>query len=313
MSFDPIGVVLPSIDAEKLSGLTFTVRNNKLIPILRDGTELDPMECPPGKTGVGIENAYITQKITEEGIKNILHLVYTDGTDKEAGEVGGGSATAPNVSYSNDSHKEWTSVQKALDGIIDKIEYIKPVITAFNMSPSTTDYEIGQSVNNLSFNWSYNKTIKTQSLTDATLADETIRTYNWSGNLTSNKTFTLSASDGENSVTANKSISFKHKIYVGAATLPDEFTSEFILNLEKKSFATTYRGTYNVNAGAGKYAFVACPASWNMPNNCKIGGFGTDLIDCGTIAFTNASGNTTNFKIVRTSQANLGSISMVFE
>lgn len=225
----------------------------------------------------------------------------------------GGGGDADNVAYEHANHDDWTSVKKALDGLIDKVEYVAPKVTSFTMTPATTEYEIGQSVTNLSFSWAYNKDITTQSLSDCVLADENERSASWSGTLTSNKTFTLSVSDGQNSATSSKTISFKHKFYYGVASLPDSFDSSFILSLANSKFATGYKGTYSLNAGDGQYAFFACPTSWNMPNSAKIGGFGTDLVDCGTVSFTNASGHTENFKVLRTSQANLGTISVLFE
>ena len=223
----------------------------------------------------------------------------------------GGDASA--VSYTNASFSELDNVKKALDNILAKVYYVEPAVSSFTMTPSTAEYEIGSTVNSLEFAWAYNKDIVSQSLTDCTLADETVRSATYSTPISSNKTFTLTASDGTKTVTATKSISFKNKIYWGSAANPDSFTSAFILALSGKKFATTYKGSYNVTVGSGEYAFVACPASWNMPNSCKIGGFGTDLVDCGNISFTNASGASSLYKIVRTTQSGLGAITMLFE
>lgn len=225
---------------------------------------------------------------------------------------GGGASSADSVSYTNGAKPEWDSVEKALNGIIDKIDYVEPKITNFTMSPAASEYEIGQSVTNLSFSWAYNKEITTQSLSDCSLSGAAERSATWSGDLRSNKTFTLSAGDGQKTATASKTISFKHKFYYGVAQLGN-FDSAFILGLANKKFATNYRGTYSLNVGENEYAFFACPTSWNMPSSAKIGGFGTDLVECGTISFTNASGHTENFKLIRTNQANLGRVSVVFE
>lgn len=248
----------------------------------------------------GIDNEGKVLKVNAEG-----NLVLSDPSAL------GGDASA--VAYTNASFSSLDNVKKALDNILAKVYYVEPSVSSFTMTPSTTEYEIGSVVNEVSFEWAYNKDIVSQSLTDCTLADETVRTATYSTPISSNKTFTLTASDGTKSVTATKSISFKNKIYWGSAVNPDLFTSAFILALSGKKFATTYKGSYNVTVGSGEYAFVACPASWNMPNSCKIGGFGTDLVDCGNISFTNASGASSLYKIVRTTQAGLGAITMVFE
>ena len=223
----------------------------------------------------------------------------------------GGDASS--VSYTNASFSELDNVKKALDNILSKIYYVEPKINSFTMTPSTTEYEVGQTVSEVSFAWAYNKDVVSQTLTDCTLADNTVRTATYSTPISSNKTFTLTASDGEKSVTASKSISFKWKAYWGSAATPAEFTSAFVTGLSGSKLATTYKGTYNITVGSGQYGFVCCPASWNMPNTCKIGGFGTDLVNCGTFSITNASGGTTTYKIVRTTQMNLGAIQMLFE
>lgn len=250
--------------------------------------------------GQGSENEGKVLKVNEFG-----NLVLSDPAAL------GGDASA--VAYTNPSFATLDNVKKALDNILAKVYYVEPAVSSFAMTPSTTEYEIGSVVNEVSFAWAYNKDIVSQSLTDCTLADETVREATYSNPISSNKTFTLTASDGTKTVTATKSISFKNKIYWGSAATPAEFTSAFILALSGKKFATTYKGSYNITVGSGEYGFVCCPASWNMPNSCKISGFGTDLVDCGNISFTNASGASSLYKIVRTTNGGLGAITMLFE
>ena len=218
----------------------------------------------------------------------------------------GGDASA--VSYTNASFSELDNVKKALDNILSKIYYVEPKINSFNMTPSTTEYEVGQTVSEVSFAWTYNKDVISQSLTDCTLADETVRSATYSTPISSNKTFTLTASDGEKSVTASKSISFKHKIYWGSSATTADFTSAFILGLSGKKFATGYKGSYSMTVGSGEYGYLCYPSSWGNITSWWIGGFEVTTTDCGTISFTNASGNTTTFRITRTSKPGLGSI-----
>lgn len=222
-------------------------------------------------------------------------------------------SNAGQVDYDNLNYSELTNVGAALDNILAKIYYVNPAISSFTMTPSTTEYEIGASVSDLVFNWTTNKDITTQTLTDCTLADATVRTATAAGPYTSNKTFTLSIGDGENTATSSKSISFKHKVYWGSAAEPNgAYDSAFILALSNKKFATNYKGTYSMTVAQDEFGFIACPTSWNIPEECYIGGFLTTLTKMATIEFTNASGNTTNFDILRTGQHSLGSISMEF-
>ena len=224
---------------------------------------------------------------------------------------GSGGGDAADITYSNIDKPELTNVKLALDDLIAKVYYVAPEITAFTMTPSTTEYEIGTSVSDLVFAWTYNKDVVSQTLTDCTLADETVRTATAAGPYTANKTFTLSADDGENTVTATKSISFKHRAYWGSAaipTAPATYDSAFILALSDKRFATNTKGTYPMTVANGEYGFLAYPDSWGMVTGWWINGLQAETYDCGTVSFTNASGNTTTFRVLRTTQPSLGYI-----
>lgn len=217
---------------------------------------------------------------------------------------------ASDVSYENASQPLWTNVQLALDNLISKVYYVEPKIETFGMTPSTDTYEIGQIVNEVVFNWSYNKDgITSQTLTDCTLANETVRTATYSTPITSNKTFTLTASDSSKSVSASKSISFKHYIYWGACAEPvGDYDSSFILNLASKRFSTNTKGSYSATLGSGEFLYVAYPSTYQLINSWWVGGFEVTTEQIGTLAFTNASGNTTTFRITRSTKSGLGSI-----
>ena len=220
---------------------------------------------------------------------------------------------ASEVSYTNSDFSTLDNVKKALDNLFSKVYYIEPKINSFTMTPSTTTYEIGSTVSELAFTWAYNKDIVSQSLTGCTLADETTRSATYSTAITSNKTFTLTASDGEKTVTSSKSISFQNKIYWGSASIPQDYNSAFILGLSNNKFATSYKGSYTITVGNGEYGFICCPKSWNIPSVCKIGGFSTELIKENSISFTNSSGGVRVYDIIRTNHSGLGEITMVFE
>ena len=217
---------------------------------------------------------------------------------------------ASDISYTNSDFSTLNNVKKALDNLFNKVYYVSPSISSFTMSPSSTVYEIGSTVSELVFNWSYNKDISEQTLTDCSLADETVRTATYSTPFSTNKTFTLNATDGENSVSKSLSISFSHKIYYGSSSTIEDFTSAFILGLSNKKFASNYKSTFDITVGSGEYGYICYPSSWGTISSWWIGGFEVDTEDCGTIAFTNASGNTTTFRITRTTKSGLGSISI---
>lgn len=215
---------------------------------------------------------------------------------------------ADHISYENDDKPELTNVKLALDNLIAKVYYVDPRINSFTSTPSTLEYEIGSVINSVQFNWSYNKEIISQSLTGCTVdvADRTV-TYNTPFN--TNKTFTLTASDGTKSVSSSKSFSFKNKIYWGASVIPAAYDDAFILGLANKKFATGKAGTYSMSLGNNEYGYIAFPTSFGTLSSWYIGGFETTVDHCATISFTNASGGMANYYIYKTGRPALGSIS----
>lgn len=250
---------------------------------------------------------------TNNNINNLIDRINTLESSGGSGSGGSGgdidfSGNAEDVTYNNPNYLELTSVDLALDKILDKLYYVKPSITSFNMSPSATQYEKGQTVSSLSFTWSYNKNITSQSLSncDITLSD---RKATYSTPITSNKTFTLTCSDGENTASASKNITFFDKLYWGSKA-EGTINSAFILSLSDNKFATSKTGTYSMTVATGEYGYIAMPTSFGVLSSVWIGGFEATVDDMGEIDFTNASGYTSKYKVYRTGKSGLGSINM---
>lgn len=218
---------------------------------------------------------------------------------------------AENITYTNTDFPTYTDVDKALDAIFAKLYYVDPAITSFTSTPSTLTYENGAVVTGgVVFNWTYNKDMTTQTLTDCTLADETVRTATYESDISSNKTFTLSAGDGENSISKSISFQFMNKVYWGVSADQDSYSDAWILGLSGSKLATNAKGSYNFTAGAGQYCYFAIPTSMSIA--VKVNGFDTEL---DTVAanksFQNASGYTTTYKILRLHQPSLGTLTAV--
>lgn len=250
---------------------------------------------------------------TNNNITNLTNRITNLENSGGSGSGGGGgdidfSGNAEDVTYNNPNYSELTSVDLALDKILDKLYYVKPSITSFNMSPSTIQYEKGQTIPSLSFTWSYNKNITSQSLSDCniTLSD---RKATYSTPITSNKSFTLTCSDGENTASVSKNITFFDKIYWGSKDR-SSLDSEFVLSLSDSKFATAKAGTYSMTIPTGEYGYIAIPSSFGDLSSVWIGGFEVTVLNRGEIDFTNASGYTSKYKIYRTSRGGLGSITM---
>ncbi len=252
-------------------------------------------------TAQGIANEGKILQVNDEGNLALVDIGSAVGTD------------ASDVSYTNASYPLQDTVEKALNAIWNRLDYVAIAINSFTVTPSTTIYETGVEISSLIFNWSLNKTPISQTFNGTTVANDTT-TFTYDTSFSTNKSFTLNVSDGEKSAQKAINIQFQNQIYFGGASEPNDYDSAFILGLSNSKFNnSTYKGSYTITAGAGQYAYICCPKSWSIPSECYIGGFLTTLVKESDIAFTNLSGSTVTYSILRTSRSGLGSIIMEFK
>lgn len=236
--------------------------------------------------------------------------------EKLANFAGGGSGAseAEFVSYDNESLPSVTNVEECLDAIIAKIYYVNPSITSFTCNPSKTAYEVGAKISSIKFNWTYNKEIDTQTLTDCTLADNTVREITYSTELSTNKTFTLNASDGTNSTSKSITFTFDNvRIYYGASNAPtDIYTDSFLYNLNMV-LKTNISGTYTANATTNKYFYIAIPRGLYSESVLvgKVGGFDTEFNKVGSVVITNVNNIDIDYYIYRSTNHSLGNITVI--
>lgn len=214
------------------------------------------------------------------------------------------------IGYKNDNYPSVTTVNAAIDDIYNTINYVAPSITSFSMTPNTTNYEKGTVVSGLTFKWATNKAVTSQSLTGCTLANASVREATYSSDISADKTFTLSVSDGKKSASKSLSIKFLNKKYWGAAAIPSEYNSDFVLSLSNSSLVSGRTGNVTADAGADKYIYFCIPTTFGEPT-CTIGGFETVLEKAATINFVNAHGYALSYNIYKTSQPNLGNTTLV--
>lgn len=220
---------------------------------------------------------------------------------------------ASDVSYTNASYPLQDTVEKALNAIWNRLDYVPIAINSLSVNPSTLIYEVGTEISSLVFNWSLNKTPTNQTFNGTTVANDTT-TFTYDTPFSTNKTFTLNVSDSAKSAQKAINIQFQSQIFFGGTSKPNDYDSAFILGLSNHKFNnSSYRGSFTITAGAGEYAYICCPKSWNIPSVCKIGGFSTELVKENSISFTNSSNGVVTYDIVRTTHTGLGSITMVFE
>ena len=263
-------------------------------------------------------NTVITDLHTHDN-KEVLDLLSESDTGKlqyNGVTIGGagGASTADAVEYINDAISV-TNVEDALNKLIADYYYVAPSVTSFTATPAGGTYEIGSTVKApITFNWSYNKDITTQTLTDCPLVDNTIRTATYNTDISSNKTFTLSVSDGTKTATKSIAYSFTNKVWYGSAA-EGTYDDAFILGLATGKLQTSKSGTYTVTVADREYFFIAMPQSYNNSDTLtgKIGGFETEFGKVATVNHTNASGYATNYNIYKSTNASLGAISFIIQ
>ena len=292
--------VIPTVKGDKGDKLTF----NDLTD-----AEKESLKGDDGFSPTITENADNTDKIYKLDIETVDGKFTTPnlkGADGQ-GETGG-SGTAEDTTYTNENFPQYDNVDLALDALFNKVYYVKPTCS-LSATPSGGTFEMGTVISApITFTWTTNKDITSQILTGCTLANASVRTATYNTNVTSDKTFTLSVSDGENSASSSVSYKFLNNIFWGSASTAETYDSAFIRALSNKKLASVIKGTYSFNIASGEYGFWAVPSNMTI-SSVWIGGFEVTVDDLGTVSYTNAQGYTRDYKLYKTGKASLGAIS----
>lgn len=204
-------------------------------------------------------------------------------------------------SYENPISSSITDYKSALDYLL----YFDLSIS-FSCNRGTS-LEMGATIESVTFNWNYNKNILSQSFNGTSL-DPSVRSYTYAMPFSANKTFTLTAQDDRKSFSRSIAFTFSLGRYWGVSSSPT-ITSEGIQYLSKE-LANGRGKTFTVNASDGQYIYYCYPTSWGDAK-FSVGGFegGFDLI--GTINFMNVQGYITEYRVYRSTNASLGTTTVV--
>lgn len=220
-------------------------------------------------------------------ITGTLPLSNIDFTDFDSEDVG----------YING---EFTNVKQALDHLL----YV-PLTISFITNANTT-LERGNVVANPVFTWYYSKDIIQQDI-DGEILTVDARNYTYNGNITNNKTFTLTANDGAKDFSKSVSFSFYDAIYSTSASLADVINSEFITGFKNKKLSNNCKGDYTINCVDGEYIYFAIPSS--IANNLVFycGGFegGFELV-ADNVNIENIYNVTCEYDVYRSNNHSLG-------
>ena len=275
-------------------GSNFLADNGKYISILSVG-----VSEPAYTSQIWIDTTNVSKPVLK--IHNGTNWITVSGSGSETGV-----STADSVTYDNPNFVQYDTVDTALDALFAKVYYVKPTCSLSADKRGGT-FEMGTVISApITFTWTTNKDITSQTLTGCTLADANVRTATYNTNVTSDKSFTLSVSDGENFASSSVSYKFLNKILWGNSTEPTTYNSKFILALSNNKLASSNKGAFSFNCSDGEYAYFAAPTSMKI-TSAWVNGFQADLEEVAVVNHTNASGYTSSYTITRFGNSGLGS------
>ena len=221
---------------------------------------------------------------------------------------GSNEGTAETTSYTNANYPDYTNVDLALNALFNKVYYVRPTCSLL-VDKQGGIFEMGTVISApITFNWTTNKDIKSQTLTGCTLADASVRSATYNTDVSSDKIFTLTVSDDENFASSSVSYKFMNNVFWGSASIADTYDSAFINALPNKKLTTSVNGTYSFNVAEGEFGFWAVPSNMTI-STIWVNGFSADLDYLGTVSYTNVKDYTTEYKLYKTSRPSLGTFS----
>ena len=249
----------------------------------------------------------LDKTFTGEDIAN--KVLATDETGnvilKAGGSIGG---TAETTTYTNANYPDYTNVDLALNALFNKVYYVRPTCS-LSVDKQGGTFEMGTVISApITFNWTTNKDIKSQTLTGCTLADASVRSATYNTDVSSDKIFTLTVSDDESSASSSVSYKFMNNVFWGSASITDTYDSAFINALPNKKLTASVNGTYSFNVAEGEFGFWAVPSNMTI-STIWVNGFSADLDYLGTVSYTNVKDYTTEYKLYKTSRPSLGTFS----
>ena len=235
-------------------------------------------------------------------------IVSDDGSIAFTDPAASSGDSAENIAYVNADYSQYSNVDLALDALFAKVYYVKPTCS-LSANPTGGTFEMGTVITApIVFNWTTNKPITSQTLTGFTLENTEVRTATYETDISTDKTFTLSVSDGENSASSSVSYKFMNNVFWGSAAAADTYDSAFVDALSNKKLTNSVKGTYSFNVASGEYGFWAVPSNMSI-STVWIGGFEVTVESVGTISYLNSQGYTRDYNLYKTGQSGLGSIS----
>jgi hypothetical protein len=184
----------------------------------------------------------------------------------------------------------------AIRARLDALEYVSIDISSLTANPNLC--ELGSS-NTISVAWALNKAATGQELNGTPVAGNTKQFTS----VAANQSYTLEVTDGQTSDNKTVNVSFANQIYYGvAANLNNVTALSKVLSNDKTR-------TITVTAGTGQYIIYAIPSRLGNVS-FYVGGFEGGFEDPVEQTLTNASGYQETYRVYRSTNANLGNITV---
>lgn len=241
-----------------------------------------------------IKEIIITEAIGLQGPQGPPGIQGPPGVPPESMEAS--KITVTNAGYSNAQE------------IFDDLLYVPININSFSGGP--TQYELGQLLTAMTFNWTLNKDVVSQTLVGPPEMTPIVLTPTQRSvtvvlaDLGANAIFTLTVNDGSQPDAQNFNVTFNNRNYFGDAIIPGVIDSTFIKTLQSvlkgnRSYA------YTTNAVGAEYNWYCHPDRYGTPT-FYANGFegGWSLIT--TISFTNNFGYIEDYKVWRSDNPDIG-------
>ena len=228
----------------------------------------------------------------------IKHIV--DMSNENFAELDNIDVSVDKIIYTNPQKTNIANVKDALDYLL----YFNPTISISCTQSGVK--ENGNVIVNPIINWSYNKSIISQTL-NGTSIDINIKSYKVTENITKDsdvKSWVVRGYDGTNYCSGTVSISFTDALYWGVSN-QNTYNSAFINSLSNKELSFTKSKTITVNATAGNFIYYCLPTSYGTPK-FTIGGFEGGFTKIQTINYTNVYNYTTSYDIWKSNNSGLG-------
>ena len=181
----------------------------------------------------------------------------------------------------------------ALTARVEALEYKDITINSFAAAPPVS--EIG-SIQTITLGWSLNKEATEQNINGTAVTGNSKQF----ASVTADTAYTLNVSDGQTSASKTIGVYFKNRIYYGAAANLSNVTA-----LDGSVLSDDPERTITVNAGAGEYIIYAIPARLGDVT-FFVSGFEGGFEDPEEQTLTNGSGYQEEYKVYRSTNANLG-------